>query len=321
MNKITIRNQEVMFNVMDELEPYLDRFGKYVIRGEKLISQSPFRTDRKPSFALNLETLCFIDSGATDEYYKGFFTQLLAFLRNETVQDTCEYLISKYGYVSRYADIEGLKLSINLIPEEENNRIFTLDELKQYYKYKTNYLTNRGISEKCQRAFKICCDKDNKAVGIPWFDIDGNIINVKFRSVNSKSFFHLKGGQLLRNHVYGLHMVRRMKVKEIVIVEAEIDCLYLWSNGIPSVAMGHGALSEGQLKLLRRSGVERIVCGGDSDRVGERFNRQMAEELLGMFDLYSVKILDGRKDWNDLTPKEVTLVFENRQKLGLKIAI
>lgn len=315
-----IQGQELDVNILEEIEPYLDSFGNYRIRGNKIQACSPFREERKPSFGLNLDNGVWVDSGAIDmQYYKGNFVSLLAFLRNEPYEYTRDYLLSKYGYVTMYANTEKLKLDINLKPKEENKKIFTMEELAPYYKYRTNYLTNRGISEKCQKAFKIGADKDKCSVFIPWHDIDGNVINGKFRSTKCKYFYYLDGGQLLRNHVYGLHMVRRMDCKEVVIVEAEIDCLTLWSNGIPSLALGHGALSGGQAKLIKNSGIESIIVGGDNDVVGDRLNSQLMNEFLGIYDLHYVIYPKEVKDWNDMTKEQIHYAINNKQKLDLKL--
>src|SRR5690606_40301738 len=49
-----------------------------------------FETEKAPEGAWG-------DSGASGEYEKGGFVSLLSFLRNETEEETIEYLVSKYG--------------------------------------------------------------------------------------------------------------------------------------------------------------------------------------------------------------------------------
>ena len=108
-----VRGYEVPVNIQLELEPYLDHFRDYRIRGDKLQACSPFRYEKHPSFAVNLENGTWIDSGSpTDLYHKGNFISLLAYLRQEQYQDTEDYLLEAYNI--QLAEIDKLKLSMRV---------------------------------------------------------------------------------------------------------------------------------------------------------------------------------------------------------------
>lgn len=317
---ITVRDQSLAIDVLEELSPY--EFYKARNRGTELTSCSPFRSEDSPSFSINLENGQWIDFGASgDSHGKGNFISLLSFLRGEPYEQTEQYLIDKYGITKR--NVDNITLNINLEPPKRNNRIITLDEYKQYA-YRHPYLKGRGISEKVQNAFKIGYDRKNKAVAFPWFDVDGNIVNVKFRSVRSKHF-HYADGQPIRNHLYGIHFIKKLlpsrPEKFAYIVESEIDALYLWTNGLPAVAIGGSNITKQQIGLLKRSPIRQLIIATDNDEVGQKVKSKITSELLGFMELYEIQIPDGKKDVNDLTEEEIKSIHESKKPVTPTISV
>ena len=147
-----IRNIEVPVDIQAELEPHLNHFRNYRIRGDKLQACSPFRYENHPSFAVNLENGTWIDSGAsTDLYHKGNFISLLAYLRQEEYLDTEEYLLRAYNVMLE--EVDQLKLSMNLVYEPIAE--VTHDWFKDYphLQFRHPYLARRGITSEVQRLF------------------------------------------------------------------------------------------------------------------------------------------------------------------------
>ena len=108
-----IKGVEVPVNIWEELQPYLNHFREWKIRGDKFQCSSCFRYEKHPSMAVNLENGTWIDSGSpTDLYHKGNFISLLAYLRQEQYQDTEDYILEAYNI--QLAEIDNLKLSMNL---------------------------------------------------------------------------------------------------------------------------------------------------------------------------------------------------------------
>ena len=302
MAVLIVRGIEIEPDYYEELEPYLNKMEPYRIRDSKLQACSPFRYERRPSFAVNLDNGSWIDSGATDDTMrKGHFTQLLAFLREETWFDTEDYLLTKYSTV--VTDVDTLELTFDLAPEI-TYRTFDKEELSPYM-WRINYLTNRGITEKVQRAFQIGYDKENKAVMIPWHDHKGNVINMKFRSINQKKFWYHPEGQRIKNNVYGLHFIKKHNIKRVFAVESETDALYLWSHGVPAIAFGGASMGENQKLLLLRSPIEEFVIATDNDAVGRRFAKSLQRELSTEFDIFLLEFPEKYKDMNDIPSEEL----------------
>lgn len=285
----------MIFNVLEEVEPYMNQFSKHKVDDNKLISCSPFREDARPSFVVFLDIGNWVDSGNVGKR-KGSFIELLAHLSGESKEDILDYLIHKYG---QFKDLDSLKLDISLNLKQEK-KFITSDELKLFM-YRHPYMGNRGVSEKVQRAFKVGYDKEHQAVVIPWVDIEGNVVKLKFRTVRGKKFWYSKEGQRIKDHIFGLNFVKKHGFKTVWIVEAEIDCMYLWSHGIPAIATGTASISQTQLKLLKQSPVEELVIASDNDNAGHLFKHKLIDLLGATMTLKELIFPRGMKDVNDLS--------------------
>lgn len=296
---VIIRGHEIDVNIDEELEPYIEEhFNRFKVRGIKLQACSPFRDEATPSFAVNLEDGTWIDSGAVDEEWrKGNFIKLLAFLMRVTYSEAEEYLWEKYRTI--YSDVDSLELTVQLESLEKPKRIVAIEELRPYL-YRHPYLTKRGIAEKAQKAFKIGYSQDNNAIVMPWMDKYGQIINLKFRSVKDKRFWYLSDGQPIKSHIYGLNFIYKMGLNTAYIVESETDCLYLWSYGIPAIALGTASLSKEQERLLINSPITRLVLAFDNDKAGYRCKWDCINRLQGVIELWEMPMPYGCKDINDI---------------------
>lgn len=310
MEKLKVNGHLVEVDYPAELEQYMDRLEKVRIRGEKVQACSPFRSERHPSFAVNLDNGSWVDSGADSEgERKGSFISLLAFFRGETIEETADYLLEKYSHF--LDDTDNLKLDLKLQMNEPEVHVLGQDKYEDAIGKPSEYLFNRGIQAKTQRFFETGIGKKGDSIALPWHDVNGRIINIKYRSIKGKEFWFTKGGQPIKQHVYGLFAVKKLEFKEVWAVESEIDCLYLWSNGIPAIAFGGASINEKQKNLILNSGIETLVIATDSDVVGRRFAEVLKNEFLGTFNIKMVSFPDGVKDVNELGCRELINIKEN----------
>lgn len=309
MEKLKVNNYLIEVDYAEELELYMDRFERVRIRGEKLQACSPFRTEKNPSFAVNLDNGSWVDSGAdTESERKGSFVSLLAYFRGESYEDTAEYLIEKYAHI--LDDADSLKLKLNL-KMEEDVVLLHQEKYEDVVGKPSNYLRNRKISDEVQKLFNCGIGRKGDSVAIPWHDKFGRIINIKYRSVKGKEFWFSKGGQPIKNHVYGIWLVRLKNIKEVWAVESEIDAMYLWSLGIPAIAFGGASMNQIQKSLILNSGIESLVVATDNDVVGQRFGEVLAKELSGYITIKKACIPLGKKDVNDLSESEIKSLCGN----------
>lgn len=309
MEKLKVNGYLLEVDYAEELEPYMDRFERIRIRGEKLQACSPFRNEKNPSFAVNLENGSWVDSGADSESErKGSFISLLAHFRGESYEDTAEYLLEKYTHI--LDDVDSLKLNLNLCIEQDV-MLLHKEEYEDAVGKPSQYLRNRKISDEVQEIFNCGIGRNGKSISIPWHDRHGRIVNIKYRSIKGKEFWFSKGGQPIKNHVYGLWLVKLKNIKEVWAVESEIDALYLWSLNIPAIAFGGASMNEVQKNLILNSGIESLVVATDNDIVGQRFGKVLAQELNGYIIIKKIHIPAEKKDVNDLSKKEVECLYNN----------
>lgn len=306
---IKLREIEVDVDIEAELREYDWTRAKWT--GEKLICCSPFRSEFRPSFAVHLETGVFIDSGGEDEWRKGHFVKLLSWLRNETWTETENYLLEKY-YGIGFLATDELELDFSGWLEEEVKPEPIPLTVLDAYRYKHLYLEKeRGIEPIYQRAVKIGYDPRTKAITIPIFNKDGELVNIKFRSVKGKQFWYYPSGQPVRNHLYCLHLVHLKQSKRVYLVESEIDALTLWKNGFPAVAVMGSALTDRQKRLILDSSIETIVLATDNDKAGKRLRRSITNKLNGLVNIEEMNFPEQYKDVNDIPTKELIYYAEN----------
>lgn len=305
---------EIEVDVMEELNPY--DWNRARIKPDEMVSCSPFRNDGSPSFSINLTTGLWIDFGSDDYMSKGNLTSLLSFLRNETPNEVDSYLLDKYGI--DLSDITKLSLNIDFNIETKVDTVIST-EVYQQYAYRSPYLATRGISEKVQRAFKVGYDKKGKAIALAWTDIKGNIVNIKFRSVNTKRFYYYPTGQAIRNHIFGMHFVYKMKCERVFLVESEIDALYMWSNGLPAIALGGSNISDKQKQLIQRSPIKDLVIATDNDRVGREIREKVIKAFIGYKELHDLDLPESVKDVNELEPTALKELAKNTTPVSIVI--
>lgn len=299
MEEILLRNQRVKVDLRGELEQF-DWGAKHKWQEDKLVAPSPFRYDKSPSFFVNLTgeyAGTWKDSGFYDaEWEKGNFVKLLSFLRNETYEETEEYLALQYGVELSY---DNLTLDSPNLTLEERRKALPADYLLPY-KYKHGYLTGRGISERVQRMMRIGYDPTHNCIVIPWLDQKQNIANCKFRAVRGKVFWYAKDALPIKHLVYGIDCVYAVKAKRVAICEAEIDALTWMTWGVPAIAVGGVSFNDKQADIIARSPIEDLIISSDNDKDGNKLREAVISKLGAYKNLYDVEYPLGFKDANEM---------------------
>lgn len=276
---------------------------------DKLIATSPFRYDKTPSFMVRLQPYgkypagVWTDQGAYDEEWRsGNLIKLLSFLRDETYEETEEYLRTKYT-VSADGDIIVVqpKLKVKRYRQALN---LTFSQAP------VEYLKRRGISDQIQRMFGVGFDPKSNAVILPWWLPDGRLANVKYRKTYGKAFWYERGGWPIRELVYGMDLIYSRQVRRAAIVEAEIDAMSMWTAGIPAVAVGGSTFNAFKRDVILRSPIEELVIATDNDKPGERLRAEIERELSGRLTVKHARI-SGVKDANEALTKYGAEILRN----------
>lgn len=298
LSKIKIRGYDIFIDVQSELEEFEWHRPKWL--HNKLIAASPFRYDRSPSFFVLLEENgdypagSWGDSGAYDDEWKsGGIVKLLAFLRNETYEETQDYLLSKYSESSNNGD---LMLILPRLRRDTFKSVLHRDIIERQ---PSPYLTKRAISEEVQVEAKVGKSRHYGFVAIPWYSPDGRLSNVKYRATKGKTFFYERNARPIRELVFGADLYNR-SYDDLIICEAEIDALSWRVAGYNAIAVGGVSFTTQQADIIRRLPFKRLMVAGDNDKAGARFNAQVVQALIGR-DLAVIQWRESvYKDTNDV---------------------
>jgi len=308
-------------DILSEVEPF---FPRHSIAGGRLIAPSPFRYDRHASFSLDVERGYWNDSGANDpEWEKGGIVRLLAFLRNETISETLEYLRIKYGGPDEALYDEDITLDMPLLTVGGSAKRALDPSVLDAYRFRHTYLSGRGISEPIQRLCNIGYDRERKAVTIPIYNADGSLGNVKYRRTDSKVFWYAgKGGRPIREMLFGIDIVHRRKVRRAALLEAEICAMTVMTAGMAAVATMGAAFTREKADLIRRSPIEELVLIRDQDAAGRKWQRSIIEELGGDVRLSIATVCRPYKDPNEAGVEQIlTYIKRARRMPPLKFTI
>jgi DNA primase len=295
---IKIRSHSVDVDVRTELEQFNWTRPKW--SADKLIAASPFRYDKSPSFFVNVTgeyAGCWGDSGAYDqEWASGNFTKLLSFLRNETYEETEEYLLGEYGRQDDHSEtvtIRPISLAI-----QRNRQPLNANILAKYTEDFT-YLKKRGISERVQRQMGVLYDRESRATVIPWRSANKCLENVKFRTVYGKTFWYHKGGRPIRELVYGIEQAQ----PTTIICEAEVDAMSWIEAGCAAVAVGGASFNGWKRDLILRSPIEELIIVTDNDKAGGKLRKEIETAMKGHVRVRQAYVRADCKDANEALVK------------------
>ena len=304
MPTIQIRGENVDVDVEAELRQFEWTQARW--QSDKLLTASPFRYDKSPSFFVRLEQYgdypagTWGDSGAYDaEWASGGLVKLLAFLRNETYEEAEDYLADQYG-VPASADELRLK-PLRLVTQQSRRQL--RESALQGAATPSDYLLGRGISAATQAYYGV--QDMPRAVELPWRGANGRLANVKYRSKHGKTFWYVRGGDPIRNLLWGVDKIVSNRASVAVLAEAEIDAMsWREATGLEAVACGGAEWSWAKRDLVLRSGLERLLIATDNDKAGEKLRRAVESSLLGKVAIEHVRIGGGAKDANEALIKQ-----------------
>ena len=120
------------------------------------------------------------------------------------------------------------------------------------------------------------------------------------RSVNSKQFYLDKDKE---KPIYLMNFIKKNNIKEVTVVESQINALTLWCWNIPAIATFGCNITKHQFDILNKSGIEHYYLAFDGDAAGKKgikkFINNMREDVL--IDIIEIP---NSKDVNDLSEEE-----------------
>lgn len=174
------------------------------------------------------------------------------------------------------------------------------ESILKCYEYYHDYMWYRKLTKEIVDLFEVGYDPVKDMITFPVRDEQGGLVFITGRYVKSKRF---QIPEAVQKPVYLLYYILQQKITSVAVCESQINCLYLWSIGIPAVCL-FGTGTTYQYQLLRKSGIRSYILMFDGDSAGRkgaiRFRTNMQDDAF-ITDV----LLPAGKDVNDLTPEEV----------------
>lgn len=226
-----------------------------------------------------------------------------------TVQDAEDFIADRYKIDNYGIDVtitrglrrigEDYDLADDDEEEEKEKPRFELPiyEIAPYKSGKATYqyFFDRGFTKDTMRKFKIGFDSAAKTITVPLFWEDEVLAGIigRYISKNRKhneryKIYNCPTGEIM----YPLHDLEIPESGEVYLVEGLLDGLWCHQCGIKnSLALLTNYLSKGQIELLKRLGVKKLIDATDADNMGDIATK-------------SIQKACGREGWDYLTIKD-----------------
>lgn len=189
---------------------------------------------------------------------------------------------------------------IELDSKSKDVPVFMNESILKNYEYYHDYMWYRKLTKWVVDTFEVGYDPQKQMITFPVRDDKGNLVFITGRYVNFKRF---QIPEKVEKPVYLLYYILQNNIKNIAVCESQINCLYLWSLGIPAVCL-FGTGTPTQYELLKKSGIRSFSLYFDGDEAGRkgaaRFKKYMPEDRF-VIDY----LLPWDKDINDLSEEEI----------------
>jgi DNA primase len=252
--------QELIHKV--DIVDYISQYIELKKHGKDYFGVCPFHAEDTPSFSVNKEKEMFycFGCGAT-----GSIIQFIMMYQKMKFPQVIEYLIKYTKF-----DISQIKQEPELVKflkqfnrksklKEVQHDILPLDTMNQFQQIPIYEWLQEGIEQDVMDKYQVRFDDKGKRAVFPIFDIDGNIINIKGRSLydnykelglNKYIYYYPLGSN---DFLYGLNFKKDIinSKNEVICVEGEKTVWHVEGWGINNVvALCTSHINEYQLRLL-----------------------------------------------------------------------
>lgn len=264
--------------------------------------------------------------------------QLAMKIQNIPLNQAYYYILNFYGIniESKNFDendnlLEDWKFLDNYNEKMDSNYEKKIVEYKHFDKKILEYLPHprilpweqEYISRAIMQLHEICYNPSSQAIVIPHYDIDGNLIGIRERTLIKDNEIYGKYRPMYLNHqmynhalgfnLYNINFSKDniKKMRKVIIFEGEKSTLlygsYFGADNDISVAVCGSALSRHQVQLLLDLGVEEIVIAFD-----KQFKELGDKEHLA----WVKKLKDINKKYSSLV--KISFMFDKWGLLGYK---
>lgn len=188
----------------------------------------------------------------------------------------------------------------NLNPNKPESRV--VEWFKSKRGIEPESLEYYGVTESME--YMPQTQSEMKAINFNYFDTEGELVNIKYRTADKK-FKMFSGGKPI---LYGMNRLKTLQT--VVITEGEMDCLALHTAGVlGAVSVPNGAnKGSNNLQYIDNCYDEiltkkKIILCLDQDEAGQSLKEEMIRRIGTQHNVYIVEYPEGCKDANDVLLK------------------
>lgn len=284
--------------VLIDIPEYLSRYDCWERArwtDERLICSSPFREDSSPSFYVNFNNDfagTWGDSGSGDT---GNFIKLVAQLDDTSYEEALEKLRDEF----ELGAYDTPQISVGVHASQSRDKFPPVEHIS------SAYLLSRGLSKSTQEAYRTA--ERESTIILPYIDGVGVWRAVKYRTTYAKDFYYEAGNNHIKDLIFGHHLVYEKSPTTLVICEAEIDAMTAYEQGFVGISLGSANLSDTQIRLIQKFGVENILIASDNDMKGNMVAEDIRKAFAKTHNVYRAVLPDG-EDLNGYWQKNRTKV-------------
>lgn len=159
------------------------------------------------------------------------------------------------------------------------------------------YMSTRKLTRQVCETFNVKYEPSTECLVFPVYDEKHRLWMLTKRSIKDKKFYIEVNKE---KPIYLLYYIREKNLTEATLVESQINCLTLWSWGVPSIASFGCNITDKQLELINKSGIRHLYICYDGDDAGVHGTLKVIKGLHKDI-LVDVILMDAGKDVNDLS--------------------
>lgn len=207
-----------------------------------------------------------------------------------------DWLVERFGNTLVEKQLQLTSINLDTQREQFMDESI-LDSFQSYHPY----MDIRKLSKKICETFQVKYDTHTQCLVFPVRDERGRLKFLTRRSVNSKKFIIDEG---VEKPLYLLYFIKQHNIQEVTLVESQINALYLWSLGIPSICSFGCNITSKQLDLLNKSGITHLYIAYDGDDAGRHGTMKVLNGISSNIVVDIMQLPEG-KDVNDLSEEQI----------------
>lgn len=278
--------------------------------GNDIMTNCPFHKngqEHKPSFGINKK------NGVCHCFTCGYCANLQELISNIFGKNDFGYFGNEW-LKKNFAQVEvdersdiDLDLARKELPRKQYS--FVPEMVLEQYRYIHPYMYKRRLTDEIIERYDVGYDYSTDCITFPVRNIDGDVLFIARRAVETKFFSYPSG---IEKSLYGIYeLYRDFNVfNEIIVCESIINCLTVVSMGFPCLAL-NGTGTKQQVEELSKIDCRSFVLALDPDDAGNKGIDRIAKSFGNTRLLYRLPYKDNR-DINDLSEEEFKDLYVNK---------